>query len=515
MKEQKVREIVIFGTAERANEVYKILLCLPEYKVVAFSDNNSSKWSTQKFGLDVIPPTDIKYKYTNSTVIIASSYYFDIGMQLIKNDLLPEGGFLDSIHSIIGTLSDPERMDLKKKIKTPIIYHNLNYREVKFREEDNDSTEKYLVICNGGYPKEGNPRCAFAHRRVRRYVEKEIGIEVFGYIENASFDKYEYQGIQVYEGGILELQNLLAAKTYKKILIHFINRAIMYCIYRAKKIETQMIVWCHGYEVMPWFRTWFNYTNDEIDKNGDMWDTEDGKRREFFKNIFHLTNIHFIFVSNYLKERVKKFVGELPVNYSIIHNFIDTEFYSVSDKKPESRLCILSIKNHMSRTYANDLTAKAILVLAKKDFFSKLTFELYGDGALFEENFGELKKRNYPNVHIHKKFLSQKQMKELFGRNGIFLSPTRMDTQQVTSCEAMSAGMAVITCNVGAINEFMDEECASLFEGENYFMMAEEIEYLYFHPEEYLKKCKNAKIRAEKQCGYDNTIQKEIELILQ
>ncbi len=514
MKDQKMREIVIFGTAERANEVYKILLYLPEYKVVAFSDNNPLKWRTQKFGLDVISPNDIKYQYTNSTVIIASSYYFDIGMQLIKNDLLPKGGFLDSVNSVIGMLSDSEKIELKKKIQTPIIYHNLDYREVKFRENDG-GTGKYLVICNGGYPKEGNPRCAFAHRRVIKYAENKINIEAFGYIENASFDEYEYQGIQVYEGGMLELQHLLASRTYKKILIHFVGKAVMYCIYKAKKMETQMIVWCHGYEVMPWFRTWFNYTNDEIEQYSEMWNREDGKRKEFLRELFRLTNIHFIFVSSYLKERVKKFVGELPINYSIIHNFIDSEFYAVPDKQPESRQRILSIKSHMTRMYANDLIVKVIFELAKKDFFPRLTFELYGDGILFEENFEELRKRNYSNVHIHKEFLNQEQMRELFGRNGIFLSPTRADSQQVISGEAMSAGMAVITCNVGAINEFMNEECASLFEYENYFMMAEEIEYLYFHPEEYLKKCKNARIRAEKQCGYDNTIQKEIDLILQ
>ena len=126
-----------------------------------------------------------------------------------------------------------------------------------------------------------------------------------------------------------------------------------------------MIVWCHGYEVMPWFRTWFNYTNDEIEQYSEMWNREDGKRKEFLRELFRLTNIHFIFVSSYLKERVKKFVGELPINYSIIHNFIDSEFYAVPDKQPESRQRILSIKSHMTRMYANDLIVKVIFELAK------------------------------------------------------------------------------------------------------------------------------------------------------
>lgn len=514
VENRKIKQIVIFGTAERANEVYEIVQYLPKFKVVAFSDNNESKWGTQKFGINIISPNDIKYQYPTATIVIASSYYLDIGIQLVKNRLLPKGGYLDSVNSIIGRLTDLERKNLKAQVKIPILYHDLDYKEIEFYQKDDRSVQKYLIICNGGYPKEGDPRCAFVHKRIIKYIEYGIVVEAFGYMEDTSFNEYNFQGIRVYEGGMLELQNLLLSKSYEKILIHFVSKSLMYCIYRAKKIKSPIIIWCHGCEVTPWYRTWFNYSKDEIRRYDEEWNIEDKKRSEFLKSIFKLTNIHFIFVSNYLKNRVNKFVGELPTNYCVIHNFIDSKFYASPEKRFEDRLRILSIKSHKARTYANDLTAKAILELAKRDFFNELTFELYGDGELFEETFEELQKRNYSNVYINKKFLNQEQMKKLFKENGIFLSPTRMDSHQVTSGEAMSAGMTVITCNIGPMNEFMDEECASLFEGENYFMMAEEIEYLYYHPEAFLKKCKNAKIRVEKQCGYENTIKKEIDLIL-
>ncbi len=152
--------------------------------------------------------------------------------------------------------------------------------------------------------------------------------------------------------------------------------------------------------------------------------------------------------------------------------------------------------------------------LSEKEFFNELSFELYGDGVLFEENFGELINRDFFNVHIHRGFVSQEQMRDLYKENGIFLSPTRMDSHQVTAGEAMSAEMAVVTSSIGPMNEFMDEDSASLFESENYRMMAEEIEYLYDHPEEFLEKCKNAKKRVERQCGYNSTVKREIALIL-
>lgn len=73
-------------------------------------------------------------------------------------------------------------------------------------------------------------------------------------------------------------------------------------------------------------------------------------------------------------------------------------------------------------------------------------------------------------------------MKAAFGRNGILISPTRVDSQGVTACEAMSAGLSVISFNTAAIPEFLDEDCASLCEFDNYFQLADEIEYLYLHP---------------------------------
>ena len=176
-------------------------------------------------------------------------------------------------------ISESDRLVLKSRIQNIIEYHDLDYKEINLLKGDDKDSEKYLVICNGGYPKDGNPRCAFAHRRVLKYVETGMKVDVFGYIENTSFDEYVYQGIKVYEGGMLELQSLLSLKPYKKILIHFVSKEIIYCIYRAKKIEIPIIIWCHGYEVTPWFRTWFNYSCDEINENSSFWNDENKRRR--------------------------------------------------------------------------------------------------------------------------------------------------------------------------------------------------------------------------------------------
>ncbi len=372
---------------------------------------------------------------------------------------------------------------------------------------------KYLVICNGGYPIEGNLRCMFAHERVLQYKKAGLNVDVFGFIWGAPLQEYEYEGVHVIQGGAPVLQKLLQKKSYKKLLIHFVDVGVMYAIQEAGKLNMPMIIWCHGYEALPWYRCWFNHTPETIARSKETLRQKDLKKQKFLKNIYARENIHFIFVSEWQMTRSVKFVGTIPKHYQVIHNFINCELFADNPKTPEDRLHILSIKSHATKMYANDLTAKAIMELSKRTWFNRVTFELYGDGVLFEENFGELIKCHFRNVHIHRRFLRKDEMKAAFGRNGILISPTRVDSQGVTACEAMSAGLSVISFNTAAIPEFLDEDCASLCEFDNYFQLADEIEYLYLHPGEFLRKSQNAVNRVRKQCGYEATIKKEIELI--
>lgn len=76
----------------------------------------------------------------------------------------------------------------------------------------------------------------------------------------------------------------------------------------------------------------------------------------------------------------------LPKNkYHIIHNYIDSNAFRYQEKHPEMRKKILSIRPFASKTYANDLTVKAILELSKEPWFQELSFTIIGDGILFEE----------------------------------------------------------------------------------------------------------------------------------
>ena len=386
-------------------------------------------------------------------------------------------------------------------------------REVEYEHPE----KKYLVICTGGYPtdigKVSNTNM-FAHKRVLKYIEAGLKVDVFGFVWGDSASSYTYQGINVVCGGERQLIEVLMNNHYEKLLVHFPDVSVYNAIAKAGKMDMPMLMWCHGYEVLSWSKDLpFGYSQEEIINEKDRLDQQDSVKKSFLKHIFKQDNICFIFVSEWMRNRTGKFVGEFPRVSKIIHNYIDIEFFASHEKTILNKLKICAIKSHANRKYANDITAKAIIELSNKPFFYDLEFELYGEGVLFEENFCELMEKNFSNVHIKKGFLSPLEMKKCFDRNHIFLSPTRLDSQGVSTNEAMSAGLVAVSTNGTGIPEFIDNECGALVEYDNYVQIAEEIEYLYYHPEEYQRKSKNAVARMRKQCGYEATIQKEIELI--
>jgi hypothetical protein len=73
-------------------------------------------------------------------------------------------------------------------------------------------------------------------------------------------------------------------------------------------------------------------------------------------------------------------------------------------KPTDQRKKILSIRPYASRTYANDLSVKAILALSGKPYFKNLEFLMIGAGKLFDEVLEPL--RGFSNVHIEKRYLT-------------------------------------------------------------------------------------------------------------
>ncbi|WP_052342350.1 glycosyltransferase family 4 protein [Advenella mimigardefordensis] len=236
---------------------------------------------------------------------------------------------------------------------------------------------------------------------------------------------------------------------------------------------------------------------------------------KFWKDIFALKhpNLHFVFVSQWLVDSTEEDFGIKisPETYSIINNFIDGGIFSYTEKSASDRLNFLSIRPYAKLVYANDLTVSAILELSQRPYFDQLNFTLVGDGELFDSTVAPIK--NFPNVTVKKQFLTHAEIAEYHRANGIFLVPTRMDTQGVSRDEAMSSGLVAITTNVAAIPEFVSNEVAMVVEPESPKAIADAVEKLYNNPTSYLELSKKGSENVAQKCGFEKTVQREIDLI--
>lgn len=408
------------------------------------------------------------------------------------------------------------------------VVHNV-ISSIRITELDNDlAVEETLtkggcfvnkadaLLITDNYPDYNNLyRYAFIHTRLLEYKKVGVKVDLFKHNENSPREYSEFYGIDVYSGYYEEINNVLIHGSYSTIMIHFFTEKIWSSVKNIIKGK-RVIVWIHGAEIQPWWRRQFNFTNKQQLENAKK-DSENKIR--FWKEIFNLSqdsdeyDFHFVFVSNYFAEEVfEDFQVQLPKEkYSVIHNYVNDKLFKYNKKSKEARKKILSIRPFSSMKYANDLAIKAILYLSKDPIFKDLEFRVIGQGELFKATVKPVKK--FKNVILEERFLRQPDIAELHKDYGIFLNPTRWDSQGVSRDEAMSSGLVPITNNVSAIPEFADESCCMLVEDEDYIGLADSIRMLYHNPEHYQQMSEKAAARVRNQSSLENTILREVELI--
>lgn len=370
-----------------------------------------------------------------------------------------------------------------------------------------------VLILSNQYPSpEALYRNMFVHKRVMAYKQEGLLCDVMRMNIFCQNRFSEFEGINVIEGQAERLGNILETGYIDTVCVHFLDRS-MWEVLKLFGSKIRIFVWLHGAEIQPWWRREYNYTNkSELEKAKK----ESEERQLFWKEVFSEIdkyNIHFIFVSKYFADEIfEDNKIQLPSNkYSIIHNCIDTEMFNYIKKDSEQRKNLLSIRPYASNKYANDLTVKCIMELAKEPFFEELQFRIMGNGEHFDRITAPLKK--YSNVILEKRFLRQDEIASLHKHYGIFITPTRMDAQGVSRDEAMSSGLVPITNAVTAIPEFVDETCGILAPGEDYLQMAEGIKKLYYDADLFEQMSENAARRVRQQTAKEFTICKEIALI--
>ncbi|MAB01013.1 MAG: hypothetical protein CMN86_22310 [Stappia sp.] len=374
------------------------------------------------------------------------------------------------------------------------------------------SSARYLLVTNQ-YPSYYDIyRNGFVHSRVRSYQEYNGKFDVFRLAPDRDTRFHEYENIDCITGASAQLDAMLTGNTYQTVCVHFLTQEMWNVLRPHVANGLRVIIWIHGAEIQPWWRRQFNYDTDARIRIAKQ---ETEQRMSFWRGVARRPpeNLHFVFVSESFFSEVQEDLGfSIPKeNYSIIHNPIDTDIFKYHKKDPEQRKKILSIRPFVSAKYANDLTVKAIQILSKDPIFKDIEFRIIGKGPLFESTVNSV--RRYTNVHIEERFLSQREISEIQKQYGVFLNPTRWDSQGVSRDEAMSSGLVPITNRNSAVPEFADESCAFLVPPEDSLELAEAIKTIYNDPIRFSVMSEAASKRVRRQSSKEIIIKRELSLI--
>ena len=378
-------------------------------------------------------------------------------------------------------------------------------------------SEKLLVICNAYPSEQALYRNGFIHRRVKAYKEAGLYVEVFYNHEPVQQAyQYEFDGVRVTVGneGALELH--VASNDFDGYLIHFAEPQRIRPLQKLN-VKKPVIVWVHGFEAEAWYRRWFNFinTSEDIKAALEKKDTYYLKQNAFFHDLMtqEELNVSFVNVSKWFQKYVvEPDNGAEFRNSTVIPNLVDEEVFPYREKEDKKRFKILSIRPFASLKYANDQTVGAILELSKRPYFKALSFTICGSGPMFDQTVEPL--RQFDNVKLENRFFTQEEIRDLHAEHGIFLSPTRFDSQGVSMCEASSSGLVTISSEIAAVPEFIEHRVSGLLaQPESINDLADLIEELYFDAELFQRLSKQGSLAMLEKCGRKATIGAEVDYI--
>ena len=370
---------------------------------------------------------------------------------------------------------------------------------------------RHLVIAND-YPDVGREYGnGFVHRRLLHYIEAGIDVDVVLTAPSQERRIYTFDGVRVLVGHGPEIAAVLSRQEYSGVSVHFLN-ALMWRNLEPFLPAIDLHVFLHGYECDRWIRRVFNFSRGtELERGIDR----TLALQRFWRDVVRHPHgpASFIFVSQWWRRAVTDDMGLVfPASRSrIVHNFIDTELFDYVPKDPEQRFKLLWVRNAGSRKYGNDLAIKALQQLARGPHWSRIEATIIGDGKYFHEFEDAL--GHHPNVSIQRRFVSQEEVAALHKEHGLFLVPSRLDSQGVSRDEAMSSGLVPVTNAVTAIPEFVDEDCAILAGEEGVDALVRGMNHVMSHPEDFSRMSRAASERAHRQCGADATVRRELDLM--
>ena len=365
-----------------------------------------------------------------------------------------------------------------------------------------------ILIVTRSYPAPGDLyQYPFVHRRVLAYQAAGLELAVFRPTTGEAAT-YRFDGVECTIGDRRRLETLAAVFRPDVLAIHGLGPASWDGVAPLAG-SLPSAVWLHGSEIPGFLRRKSlldgaspDMANDLAEQCSAFWRDALTQKSGPARLIFPSET-----AARYMMDSVQLSAGR----WTIIPNPIDTDLFSYEPKAIEQRFRVLLIRPFDSRCYANDLAVEAICNLQQRPEFDRFDFKLFGDGPLFSETVQPL--RSLANVAIHRGFLTQSEIAREHKLSGVFLVPTRLDTQGVSRDEAMSSGLVPVTNSIEPLLEFVGSDCASIVPPDDPDAIASALVSLANRPGSFLRKSNAAARRIRSTRSSERVLRMDLDLL--
>jgi len=324
-----------------------------------------------------------------------------------------------------------------------------------------------ILVVSRSYPAADDLyRYPFVHRRVLGYRVAGQEVAVFRPSEDES-GSYGFEGVQCTVGGRAALETLAATFDPDVLAVHGLGPGMWPAVEPLAR-SLPFAAWLHGSEIPGFLER--KSVIDGIPQQ--LARAQLDECQGFWRHLLAgpARPAKLVFPS---ETAVGYMTESVPVGIrscAIIPNPIDTELFAYVPKAADQRFRILMIRPFDSRCYANDIAVRTICDLQDDGRGGDFEFRIFGDGPLFDETIAPLLGR--PNITIYRRFLTQAEIAREHQLSGLFLVPTRLDTQGVSRDEAMSSGLVPVTSEIDPVVKFVDESCGVLSPSDDASAMA-------------------------------------------
>ncbi len=370
-----------------------------------------------------------------------------------------------------------------------------------------------ILVVTRSYPSVGDLyQYPFVHRRVLAYVAAGHEVTVFRPTNDPALVCHSYEGVTCRSGNGQAFAELAASFRPGVIAVHGFSEQL-WPVLAPVASAYPIRAWLHGSEIPEILRQKALCIADPIEREAALQTLR--SRRAFWRRLLSdkPDGLKLVFVSNASVDMARRDCGNAlrDCDFAVIPNPIDTDLFAYHSKVPDDRWRVLMIRPFDSPTYGNDMAVAAIRRISEEIGTDRLQFTIIGDGPLFEETLRPLS--HLPNVRIERRFLTQSEIAAEHRRHGIFMVPSRLDTQGVSRDEAMASGLVPATNRIPAVSEFVDDRCAALADADDASGLADAILTMLDDSALYLRRSAAAAERVRRQSGHNKVIPLELELL--